>query len=436
MRKASLALGLTGVLLSGALTGCGDGEKREPGQQPAAKGPVTVEWWGWAPGYDKAAAAWNAGHPNIQVKYTQVEPGGKGGYQKMLSAVKAGNAPCLAQVGVETLASFLVEGALEDLTPYAKESAAKFQPWALNSVTFGDRQVGIPVDAGPMGLFYRKDVFEKHKIAVPATWEEFAAAARKLHEADPKTYLASFNPDDMYGFSGLAWQAGASWFSTSGDSWKVSITDEATTKVANYWQDLLDRKLVTVKSAWSDAWFKALSDGEVATLVGAVWMTKVLEESVPKSKGKWAVAPMPHWAAGQTVTGNVGGSPNVVLKGCKNPKEAVEFAAWMSTDRSAFDDLVVNGGLFPTTADGASLPSISKGRPFYGDQPVFQVFAKAATTVPPTFAWGPTTPAVNDAFNAEVGKAVTKGGTLLDALKTVQAKAVASIKDKGLSVTE
>ncbi|MFI6599220.1 ABC transporter substrate-binding protein [Nonomuraea sp. NPDC050536] len=436
MRKASLALGLTGVLLSGALAGCGDSERQEPAQQPAAKGPVTVEWWGWAPGYDKAAAAWNSGHPNIQIKFTQVEPGGKGGYQKMLSAVKAGNAPCLAQVGAETLASFLVEGALEDITPYAKESAAKFQPWALNSVTFGGRQVGIPVDSGPMGLFYRKDVFEKHKIAVPTTWEEFAAAAQKLHDADPKAYITSFNPDDMYGFSGLAWQAGASWFSTSGDSWKVSITDEATTKVANYWQGLLDKKLVDVKSAWSDPWFKAMSDGEVASLVGAVWMTKVLEDSVPKTKGKWAVAPMPDWVAGQTATGNVGGSPNAVLKGCKNPKEAVEFATWMSTDRGAFDDLVVNGGLFPTTADGASLPSIAKGRPFYGDQPVFQTFAKAATTVSPTFAWGPTTPAVNDAFNTEVGKVVTKGGTLLDALKAVQAKAVASIKDKGLSVTE
>ncbi|MGI5486325.1 ABC transporter substrate-binding protein [Microtetraspora malaysiensis] len=437
-RSAGVAAGVATILMVAACgSGGGGGTAAGGGDRPAASaGPVTVEWWGWAPGYEKAAEAWNASHPDIQVKYAQIEPGSKGGYQKMLGAVKAGNAPCLAQVGGETLASFLVEGALEDITDYAKESNAKFQPWAVNSVTFGGRQVAVPVDSGPMGMFYRKDILAKHKIDVPKTWDEFAAAAEKLHAADPKAFLTSFNPDDMYGFSGYAWQAGASWFSTAGDAWKVSITDEPTLKVANYWQGLLDKKLVDVKPAWSDAWFKDFTDGRIASLVGAVWMTKVLEDSIPKTSGKWAVAPMPSWEPGTTVTGNVGGSPNAVLKGCAHPKEAVEFATWLSTDQAAFDDLMVNGGLFPTSADGTSLPAMKSPRPFYGDQPVFEVFSEAATTVAPTFAWGPTTPAVNDAFNSAVGEAVSKGGTLADALKTVQEKAVASIKDKGLSVTE
>lgn len=431
MRK-SIALGLAMVLSVVGLTGCGGGDSAAKGS--TASGPVSVEWWGWAPGYDKAAAAWNAGHPNITVKFTQIEPGSKGGYQKLLSAVKAGNAPCLAQVGSETLASFLVEGAVEDITPYTKDSASRFQPWAINSVTYGGKQYGVPVDAGPMGLFYRKDIFEANKIAVPTTWDEFATAAQKLHAADPKTYLTSFNPDDLYGFSGLAQQAGAKWFATEGDAWKVNVNDQATLKVANYWQGLLDQKLVDVKSAFSDAWFKDFSDGRIASVVGAVWMTKVLEDSVKGTSGKWAVAPMPNWVAGQTATGNVGGSPNTVLKGCKHPKEAVEFATWLATDKSAFDGLVTNGGLFPTSLDGSSLPSMAAGRPFYGDQKVFQTFAEANKTVVPGFTWGPTTPALNDAFVAAVGDAVTKGGKLSDALATIQEKTVASLKDKGLAV--
>ncbi|WP_162795835.1 hypothetical protein [Nonomuraea lactucae] len=59
-----------------------------PRRQAAA--PVTIEWWGWAPGYDKVAEAWNAAQPNITVKFTQTESGAKGGYQKMLGAVMAG----------------------------------------------------------------------------------------------------------------------------------------------------------------------------------------------------------------------------------------------------------------------------------------------------------------------------------------------------------
>ncbi|MDP9869808.1 MULTISPECIES: ABC transporter substrate-binding protein [Streptosporangium] len=439
MRNARAVAGAATALittLAAAACGGGDGTPRPAAASASSAGPVTIEWWGWAPGYDRAAAAWNASHPDIQVKYTQVEPGAKGGYQKMLGAVKAGNAPCLAQVGAETMASFLIEGALEDITDLAKDVNSKIQPWAVNTVTFGGRQFGIPVDTGPMGMFYRKDLFDKFEIEVPKTWDEFAAAAEKIHKADPDVFLTSFNPDDMYGFSGFAWQAGARWFATEGDSWKVNVADAPTLKVAGYWQGLLDRKLLDVKPGWSDAWFKDFSDGKIASLVSAVWMTKVLEDSIPKTKGKWAVAPMPQWEAGRTVTGNVGGSPNAVLKGCAAPREAVEFAGWLSTDAAAVDGLMADGGLFPAGVAGGASPSMQAGRPFYGDQPVFRTFADSAGTVAPDFGWGPTTPALNDAFVAAVGRAVSGGGTLQEALRTVQEKAVASIKDKGLNVSQ
>ncbi|GGO22562.1 hypothetical protein [Microbispora bryophytorum] len=42
----------------------------------------------------------------------------------------------------------------------------------------------------------------------------------------------------------------------------------------------------------------------------------MLEDRIPKTSGKWAVASMPSWEAGATVIGNVGGSPSAVLKGC------------------------------------------------------------------------------------------------------------------------
>ncbi|MES1169192.1 MAG: sugar ABC transporter substrate-binding protein, partial [Leifsonia sp.] len=58
----------------------------------------TVTFWGWAPGYADAVKAFNASHKDVTVKYQEVQPGSKGGYQKMLNAVTANNAPCLAQV--------------------------------------------------------------------------------------------------------------------------------------------------------------------------------------------------------------------------------------------------------------------------------------------------------------------------------------------------
>ncbi len=54
---------------------------------------------------------------------------------------------------------------------------------------------GLPMDSGPMALFYNKQLFDKYKIAVPATWDEYLDAARKLHKADPKAYIANDTGD-------------------------------------------------------------------------------------------------------------------------------------------------------------------------------------------------------------------------------------------------
>lgn len=444
MGKSRTILGATGALVCVSLVAaCGGQAGPTSSAAPsaaastaAASGPVKLEFWGWAPGYEDATKAWNAAHPDVQVTFTQTQPGSQGGYQRMLAAVKAGNAPCLAQVGAETLPSFLVEGALEDITAQAQPYNAKFQPWTLKTVTFGGKQFGVPVDSGPMGLFYRKDIFDKHGIEVPKTWDEFAAAGEKLRKADPEVSITTFTPDDMYLFAGYAQQAGAKWFGIEGDAWQVRMNDPATVKVADYWQGLIDKKVVDVLPGWSDAMWKNYTDGKSATVVSAVWMSKVLEDSVPKTTGKWAVAPMPVWDAAGPAVGNSGGSPNAVLKGCAHVKEAVDFAAWMSTDATAFNDLIAKGGLFPVTVDGGSLPNMNAGRPFYGGQKVFQTFAEAGKNVNPDFGWGPTMPAVNAVFGEEFAKAANgKGGTLGSALTTIQEKAVASLKAKGLTVT-
>ena len=47
-----------------------------------------------------------------------------------------------------------------------------------------------------MGMLYRQDIFDKHGIAVPTTWDEFADAARKLHAADPNVYLTNLPPNE------------------------------------------------------------------------------------------------------------------------------------------------------------------------------------------------------------------------------------------------
>lgn len=160
--------------------------------------------------------------------------------------------------------------------------------------------------------------------------------------------------------------------------------------MADYWQKLLDEELVDTLPGLGDPQWKALDSGKEWTLIGAAWTTKLLETSAPSTKGKWAMAPLPQWNAGDTASGNWGGSTAVVFKDSEHPYEAAQFATWAFSDPDALALNNANGGQYPATTEGqASLPALEEGLPYYGDQQVWEVFAEAASGVDPSFQWGP-----------------------------------------------
>nr|BFE72823.1 hypothetical protein GCM10020092_061240 [Actinoplanes digitatis] len=155
----------------------------------------------------------------------------------------------------------------------------------------------IPQDSGPMMLYYRADLFDKFGLTVPKTWDEFAQTARTVRQKDPKKYLTTFSANDPGWFTGLAQQAGAAWWGINGESWKVSVNDAATKKVADYWGALVNEGVIDGKPMYTPAWNKALNDGTLIAWPSAIWAPGVLEGNAPATKGKWAMAPMPQWAA-------------------------------------------------------------------------------------------------------------------------------------------
>ncbi|MCW3845067.1 sugar ABC transporter substrate-binding protein [Micromonospora yasonensis] len=414
------------LVLPLALAACGGNDNNSS----SSGGPVKLEFWGWAPGYDKSVELFNASHKDIQVAFNKLPSGAAGGYDKMFSAVKAGNAPCLAQVGFESVPTFLLEGALEDVTAEASTAKGQFVPWTWNQVSVAGRTYAVPVDTGPTALYYRKDVFEKYGIAVPTTWDEYANAAEKLHAADPKAYILNLKSTDL---SGLAWQSGAKWFGTEGDAWKVTVNGPETKRVADYWQGLIDKKLVNTTDQGA-AWWSSLQSGKVATAIGAVWLHPLIAENAPGAKGKFAVAPMPQWAAGEKKFGNEGGSSTAVLKGCKNKKAAVEFATWMSTNPDSLKNLIKVTGIYPAATAGLQLPEVNSGVDYFGGQNIFEVFAEAAQNTDTSWQWGP----VHSQFGADLGEAFGNAyagkTTLPGAFDAVQQKTVEAMKSKGLKV--
>ncbi|GAA3689121.1 extracellular solute-binding protein [Nonomuraea antimicrobica] len=419
---AAAAIAATGL----ALTGCS-------GTTGAStSGPVSLTFWGWAAGYEKSVALWNESHPGIQVKYEAITDGGAGGYDKMFTAAKAGTAPCLAQIGYETFASFLAAGLLQDVSEHAAPRRAEFPDWVWGNVGIDGKIFGVPVDTAPMGLFYRSDLFKSAKIEAPKTWEEFRTAAAAVKAADPKSRIMNL-PTDPYLYAGFAWQGDAPWFGVSGDAWTVSMNSAANSKVAGYWQGLFDEDLVTSYPAFDAALYTAWNSGEVWAEVGPVWSASLIRDNAAGSAGKWAVAPMPRWDTADSV-GNSGGSATAVMKGCANPKEATEFALWMSTDDKSVSNLIKSAAILPASASGLANPALDAPESYYGGQAIYQLFRAESAKVNPNWRWGPVMSTTASALGDGLGKVPAKSATFQDALNGAQTGTVSALQAQGFSV--
>ncbi|MGV8883706.1 MAG: ABC transporter substrate-binding protein [Rhodoglobus sp.] len=428
-----------GLLAALALAGCaGSPTTGDAGAEACAPsdGPVTLEFTSWIPGIEDAAAMWNAENPDIQVK-VQTGPNGNGGtYQNFFNQLAAGNAPDLGQIEYDALPNFRVQDGLYDLGQCEDVVAAKgdFIDWTWSQVSLGEKDsvYGIPQDTGPMALFYRADLFEANGIPVPTTWAEYATAAEKVRAAGG--YITNFSQSDINQFAGLVWQNGGSWFSNDGDAWTVDLTSDKSTEVADYWQDLIDRDLVSSYPAWTTEWDNAYNTGEVWSWNSAVWGANSIASGAPDTAGNWAVAPSPQWAAGDSASGNWGGSSIAVFRDTEHPYEAAKFALWLNSSDESLTALNESAKIYPATKDGLNLPVLKEGVDFYGGQPIYDVFAEAAAQVNPDFTWGPTMTQtytdVSDGFKA----AVSGKGTLAEALAKGQDSTIKALEAQSIPV--
>jgi len=437
--KAAAVIAISAFALAGCSASGGDssGTGGEAAACTPADGDVTLEFTSWIPGIEDVVEIWNEANPEIQVD-VQTGPNGNGGtYQNFFNQIKAGDAPDLGQIEYDALPNFLVQDGLEDLSACEDVVAAEdqFVDWAWGQVTLGTEGVyGVPQDTGPMALFYRADLFEQNGIAIPTTWDEYRDAAVKIRALGG--YITNFSQSDINQFAGFAWQDGAQWFSSDDEGWTVSLADDATASVADYWQSMLDDDLVATVPAWTDEWNNAYNSGEVWTWNSAVWGANSISSGAPDTAGSWAVAPLPQWEAGGTAAGNWGGSSTAVLKGSEHVYEATKFALWLNTSDEALTALAEAANLYPATTAGLELPVYAEGVDFYGGQKIYDVFADAATQVSPDFAWGPTMTQtysdVSDGFKA----AVSGSGTLLDAIEKGQTATVDALKAASIPVKE
>ncbi len=142
---------------------------------------------------------------------------------------------------------------------------------SASSMTIDGKKWGVPYTFYQWGVYYRKDLFEKHGIAVPTNWEEFKAAG--------KTLKANGITPMTIGTKGLWTTAGVFDYlnmRTNGFDFHMALTrgeipwtDDRIRKTMSNWKELLDMNWWIDNHAaysWQDA-LAPMVKGEAAMYV-------------------------------------------------------------------------------------------------------------------------------------------------------------------------
>ncbi|WP_425247317.1 extracellular solute-binding protein [Streptomyces sp. NEAU-NA10] len=436
------------VSLGAALSACGGGDSggssaaAKPVSQAdidkAMKTPTELTFWTWVPDIQQEIALFEQKYPAIKVKVVNAGQG-VAHYTKLRTALKAGSgAPDLAQIEYQAVPTFTITDSLLDLAPYGASALRdKFVDWTWTQVSGPDGQVwAIPQDTGPLGMLYRKDIFDKHGIQVPGTWDEFAAAARKLHKADPNVYLTNLAANEPAAWHGLLWQAGAEPYVTSGKSdLSIDVDDSVSQKLASFWGGLAKEGVISTDPDFTDGWYAGFNKGKYATWLTAAWGPAFLSGSAKSTAGNWRAAPLPQWDASQPRSGNWGGSTTAVIKSTKNAIAAALFAQFLNSDPASAKMFATKQFFFPATKALLTDPAFTGDAPaFYGGQKVNQVFADISGTVSTSFQWPPFLDQVATDWTETVGKSLAAKSDTVAALGDWQKRITTYAKGQGFTV--
>jgi len=266
--------------------------------------------------------------------------------EKQLTAVTQGSAAYdIVHVDCVWMGQYAGQGwlsAVEDLkaqTDPAVLDIDDFVPRLLSELSMWDGKLyGLPFDTSVMMFYYRTDLFEKHGLKVPTTWDEVLEAATKITEAE--------KGNDVYGLTLMAKrsvQLGCTYGALLGayggyyydDKYKATINSEAAIQA-------LEMLVKLVAQCNPGALAQDYDEGDATFANGNAAMFIQWNDSIPryndleKSKiaGKWAAADMP---GVKQSDGTIKSSPTIggwntgILADSKNKEAAWEFLLWMVT---------------------------------------------------------------------------------------------------------
>ncbi|MFO7166718.1 MAG: extracellular solute-binding protein [Chloroflexota bacterium] len=162
-----------------------------PGPSTVGSGATKIVWWhistdeAGRANWDNLANQFVQEHPDVSIEITVLA--NEDFKAKLATAMQSGNPPDIFQSwGGGVLRQYAEAGLVQDLTPALQQDGwgETFQPGPLSLYTFDGKTYGVPWNAGMVGFWYNKALFEQAGITQPPqTWTEFLDAVQKLKAA-------------------------------------------------------------------------------------------------------------------------------------------------------------------------------------------------------------------------------------------------------------
>ncbi|MEU1668895.1 extracellular solute-binding protein [Streptomyces sparsogenes] len=386
-RTAAL-LAAAALVGAAALTGCGsdggdgDGKTLKLWHYEAPNGAMGAAW-------QQAIEEFKKSHPGVTVKF---EEKGFEQIQKTASMVlNSSDAPDVMEYnkGNATAGLLSKQGLLTDLTPEVTKrgwdkplspGVRTTSRYDAQGVMGSGKWYGVPNYAEYTMVFYNKDLFDRYKVKVPTSFEEFTAALDTFTSkgVTPLANAGAEYPAHQYVYQLALSKADRSWV----DSYELykgepDFHDAAWTYGAETFADWVKKGYIAKSSSGAkaeDAGTAFISGKYPMFFSGSWWFGRFKSEM----KDDWGTFLWP----GSKLTLGSGGNLWVVPKGAKNKKLAYDFID--ITMKKGIQNALGNKGGVPVAADLSAITdkksqrliqdfdelAKSDGLAFYPDWPV------------------------------------------------------------------
>ncbi len=365
-----------------------------------------------------ALAGWQQEHPQVKLQLVALPPGDFVTAMTPRLATGAG-VPDVLFVDAAFLARVGSAGALDDLSrpPHQAEGlAGRVLPSLVAAGRAGEAQVGIPVEAAPAVLFYRKDVLDRAGVTeadLTGSWEGFVSACTRIRSATGSYCLSNLADLAEAVLRSGAREGESPWFS-AGDA-PLPDPGRAARAIRLAGAAHAAGIEATVRVG-TQPWTDLVKNGRLAVQLGGPTMVHRLARLDPGSAGKWRVAPLPGGATFSTTSAFCAlparGAHrdlawDLVRSACLSPAPAL--AAYAASDA------------VPALLEAARAPALDEPVPFLGGQVVGPIFRAAAGRLSPVVVHRLDAVA-SDAFSLEMDHVIQDGKDVQAAVADARAE--------------